>query len=89
MSKAYVDDIFEKRQAEADSIRENRLARGDREPVEPRQGGELEEAIDSWKRDEAWEKEWVASGKGKGKMGSKIRSTGEVARDAKGWSWRL
>lgn len=53
-----------------------------------REGGELEEAIADWEKDQKWEKDQMNT-KGKGKVvGSKLRSTGLVERDAKSWSWR-
>lgn len=83
MANAYVSAVFEGREKEKEMIRKNRVARGDEREVYVREGGELEEAVESWKRDAEWEK----GQKGKG-MGSKIRSTGEVEQAVKGWSWR-
>ena len=64
-------------------IRTNRLARGDPSAAEvvPREGGELEEAVASYERDEKWEKQQ------KGSMGSRLKSTGRVEGAVKGWSW--
>ncbi|BGP14458.1 hypothetical protein JCM10213v2_002407 [Rhodosporidiobolus nylandii] len=79
MAQAYVDQVFKAREEEARFVAENRRARGEADvEVEPREGGELEEAVDAFQRDERWEKEQQALGKGKRAMGSKLRSTGQV-----------
>lgn len=83
MANAYVGAVFEGREKEREMVLENRRARGDEREVEVREGGELEEAVESWRRDTEWEK----GQKGKG-MGSKIRSTGKVEEAVKGWGWR-
>lgn len=86
MANSYVSTVFEAREKEAEFIRANRDARGDTSggEVEVREGGELEEAVEQWERDERWERE---QGKGKGKMGSRIKSTGQVEGKVKGWGW--
>ncbi|ORY79335.1 hypothetical protein BCR35DRAFT_304754 [Leucosporidium creatinivorum] len=86
MANTYVSTIFDAREKEAEFVRSNRAARGDVSAgeVEVREGGELEEAIEQWERDERWERE---QGKGTGKMGSRIKSTGQVEGKVKGWVW--
>lgn len=81
--------MFDKRDAEAAFVRENRIARGEVDPeVAVREGGELEEAIEAWSDDQAWERMQV-NGKGKASvLGSKLRSTGEVEQRARGWGWK-
>lgn len=83
MASAYCDAVFSARDKEAEMVRANRLARGDPTAAEvaPREGGELEEAVASYETDERWEKEQ------KGKMGSRLKSTGQVEGKVKGWSW--
>lgn len=90
MSNAYIASAFEGRVKEAAVINENRKNRDEIGGiVEIREGGELEEAIEAYERDLKWEVEWQKNNKGKGKMGSQIKSTGEVERDVKGWSWKV
>lgn len=86
MANTYVSTVFDAREKEADFVRQNRAARGDISggEVDVRKGGELEEAIEQWERDERWERE---QGKGKGTMGSRIKSTGQVEGKVKGWCW--
>ncbi|GAA6028121.1 hypothetical protein JCM8097_001880 [Rhodosporidiobolus ruineniae] len=90
MSQAYVDQVFKAREEEARFVRENHVARGGSgEGVEVREGGELEEAVEAFQRDERWEREQQERGKGKGVLESKMRSTGAVETKArKGWGWR-
>lgn len=77
----YIATIFEARRVEHESILANRTNRGESiEGVEVRMGGELEEAIAAYQQDMAWEKT-----QGKGKMGSKIRTTGKLEAAVKGW----
>lgn len=57
--------------------------------LEVREGGELEEALEAWRRDERWEREQQTLGKGKEAMGSRIKTTGQVEQKVrKGWGWR-
>ncbi|GAA5911798.1 hypothetical protein JCM6882_003358 [Rhodosporidiobolus microsporus] len=92
MAQAYVDQVFKAREEEARFVAENRRARGETVlDVEPREGGELEEAVEAFQRDERWEREQQTLGKGKGKgvYGSKMRTTGQVeGKVRKGWGWR-
>ncbi|GAA5967330.1 hypothetical protein JCM21900_002122 [Sporobolomyces salmonicolor] len=94
MANAYVDQVFKKREDEAEFVRLNRAARGSEadgevECVAVREGGELEEAVEAWERDERWEREQRAAGKGKGVLGTKMQSTGQAkARLRAGWGWR-
>ena len=56
-----------------------------------REGGELEEARESWRKDREWENDQLKagnSGKGKAVMGSKLRTTGKVESAVKGWGFR-
>ena len=68
-------------------MRANRDARGDPEPVAVREGGELEEAVRAWEDDQAWERAQVGVGKGKGVVGSRMRTTGQVEQKVRGWGW--
>ncbi|KAM0753026.1 hypothetical protein T439DRAFT_354487 [Meredithblackwellia eburnea MCA 4105] len=87
MANAYVSQVFRKRDEELEMVRANRVARGESvEGLQAREGGELEEAEEAWDRDVKWEAE--QGGKGKGPMGSKLRSTGQVERQVGSWSWR-
>lgn len=88
-SNAYVSAVFDRRKKEAEFVSANRMARGGAgDEIGIREGGELEEAIADWEKDQKWEKDQMNT-KGKGKVvGSKLRSTGLVERDAKSWSWR-
>lgn len=88
MAKAYVDAVFEKRDKERDLVEANRNQRSEGGVVEVREGGELEEALESFMEDSKWENGQLGKGKGKEIVGSRIRSTGQVAKDAKGWGWR-
>lgn len=86
-AQAYIDAAFRARVEEYDSIVANRTRRG--EPVGDlavRLGGELDDARESYSRDRAWEREQVA-GKGKGTLGSKMRSTGKVESAVRGWGF--
>ncbi|SCV71114.1 BQ2448_2702 [Microbotryum intermedium] len=97
LAKVYVDQVYQRRAQELEMINSNRRARGEIELEDDDtliRGGELEQAIKAWKKDEAWEKsqlEAAAKGKGKGKegvtMGSRLKSTGQVEAKVKGWSW--
>lgn len=90
MSNSYISTAFEARVNEASMINESRKNKGEVGGlVEIREGGELEEAIEAYDRDLKWEVDWQKNNKGKGKMGSQIKSTGEVERDVKGWSWKV
>ncbi|KAK4058398.1 hypothetical protein OIO90_000556 [Microbotryomycetes sp. JL221] len=83
MAVAYCNNVFDQREKEAQLIRQNRKARGDlnaNDQVQVRTGGELEEACQQYEFDERWEKQQ------RGKMGSRIKSTGQVERAVKGWS---
>ncbi|KAK4051853.1 hypothetical protein OIV83_002558 [Microbotryomycetes sp. JL201] len=83
MAAAYCNAIFDAREREADLVRQNRIARGDEvgaHSVMVRTGGELEEACRQYELDDKWEKEQG------GKMGSRMRSTGQVESAVKGWS---
>lgn len=82
MANAYVEAVLRAREKEAEFVQANAEARGEGEWGGVREGGELEEAVESWERDERWEK-----GQREGKMGSRIRSTGQVEGKVKGWSW--
>ena len=85
MASAYVGQVFRERDAELSMIRANRVARGeDVEGWVSREGGELDEAVAAYEMDQRWEE----SQKGKGRMGSKMRSTGQVEKQVKGWGWR-
>lgn len=80
MAQAYVDQVFTRREREASFVSDNRRARGDDDvEVAVREGGELEEAIEAYRVDEKWEKEQD------GKMGSRLKSTGRVEAEVKGW----
>lgn len=91
MAKAYCDAVFQKRDKEAAYVRENQAARDQaaglttgfegETTVAVRQGGELEEAIEMYELDERWERQQ------KGKMGSRLKSSGQVEQQVKGWSW--
>ncbi|KAK4705413.1 large subunit ribosomal protein L24e, partial [Phenoliferia sp. Uapishka_3] len=86
MANFYVSAIFRERDAEYEMVKANRVARGESvEGLGPREGDELEEAIAAYEKDQKWED----GQKGKGKMGSKIRSTGQVEREVKGWGWNV
>ena len=101
-AKTYVDFVFAARRTELEQIRQNRAARvaitpaGDardeeEEELRVREGGELEEARESWRKDREWENQQVDAGKGKGKaavVGSNLRSTGKVESAVKGWGFR-
>ena len=100
-AKTYVDFVFAARRVEVDQIRSNRAARrsapltpierdAEEEELQVREGGELEEARESWRKDREWENSQVDGGKGKGKavVGSKLRSTGKVESAVKGWGFR-
>lgn len=84
MANAYVSQVFRERDAELAMVNANRSARGEDLLLFPREGGELEEAELSWESDQQWER----AQRGKGKMGSKMRSTGQVEREVTGWGWR-
>ncbi|KDE07527.1 hypothetical protein MVLG_02198 [Microbotryum lychnidis-dioicae p1A1 Lamole] len=90
LAKAYVDQVYQARARALEMIDPDRRVGGDIE--ETVRGGELEEALKAWKKDEEWEKSQVeASKKGKGKagvtIGSRMKSTGQVEAKVKGWSW--
>ncbi|GAA6062388.1 hypothetical protein JCM10212_003197 [Sporobolomyces blumeae] len=107
VAKAYCEQVWKKREEEADFVRTNRVARrtsgttdetpddhalrGERDEVEVREGGELEEAVEAYLADERWEREQKenANHKGKGTLfGSKLRTTGQVEAKVKsGWRW--
>ncbi|GAA5909829.1 hypothetical protein JCM5296_001830 [Sporobolomyces johnsonii] len=98
VAAAYVDQVFKRREVEAEFVRQNRAARagergegeGEREGegVVVREGGELDEAVEAWRRDERWEREQQAQGKGKGVIGSKLGSTGQAKIKVRtGWGW--
>ncbi|GAA6000180.1 hypothetical protein JCM10207_007892 [Rhodosporidiobolus poonsookiae] len=85
MAQAYVDAVFKAREDEARFVGENRRARGETDAdVEPREGGELEEAVEAYQRDERWEREQAAMGKGKGVFRP---IPAEQGKPRKGW-WR-
>lgn len=87
MAQAYCQAVFDAREKEAAFANENRRARQGQDVSNDvgqggvREGGELEEAIAMYQVDEKWEKEQ------KGKMGSRLKSTGAVEGKVKGWSW--
>ncbi|SCZ99398.1 BZ3500_MvSof-1268-A1-R1_Chr3-1g05992 [Microbotryum saponariae] len=92
LAKAYVDQVYQARARELEMIDPDRRPGGDME--ETVRGGELEQALEAWKKDEEWERSQVEAskkGKGKGKaevtIGSRMKSTGQVEAKVKGWSW--
>ncbi|GAA5855877.1 hypothetical protein JCM8547_000398 [Rhodosporidiobolus lusitaniae] len=90
LAQAYCDQVFKAREEEARFVNENRRARREvGEEVKAREGGELEEAVEAFEKDERWERE-QKNGLGKEKgvaMRSRLRSTGQVEpKVRKGWA---
>lgn len=87
-AKAYMDAAFLARKEEFESIIKNRERRGEEiGDLSIRIGGELDDARESYCNDRVWEKQQVEKGKGKGVMGSKLRSTGMVESSVRGWGF--
>ena len=94
-ARAYVDAVWHEREQEARFVAENRRARGEAaavgedEPLEVREGGELEEAVRAYEADERWERE-QRNVKGKGVL---VHGAGGAAgagarASGRGWGWR-
>lgn len=88
-AQAYVDQVWQARDAEARFVRENRCARGEGtegDELEVRDGGELEEAVRAYEADERWERE-QRNVKGKGAL-MRGEFGGGASPGARGWGWR-